>query len=299
MNTSSLDLKQTAMLGALIGDAMGVPHEFKRDHAINSYYIDNPSEIPTEYKTYGVPLGVYSDDFSQMLCVNANFSEHPTDPKFFYEDMLDWERGKYWVSGFKFDEGMQTASQLRHYAKKRDIKLHQEEMSGNGGLMRVLPIAFMANDIDALNVMAFQCTAITHNSSECVKSAQFYCLLARMIADQPTKIAPGMFGVVWDLVAELQKWTPDRTANDFGSGYVIDSLNIVRDCIENSTSFAGAIKRAIQYGGDTDTNASIVGGIAALVFGLDDLPKAWMDFIAPSLQNRHVQELFHLVAEPH
>jgi ADP-ribosyl-[dinitrogen reductase] hydrolase len=294
MNVSALSKKQTAMLGALIGDAMGVPHEFRSDHAINSHFIDHPTQIGVDYKTYGVPLGVYSDDFSQQLCVDVNFTDAASDPKPFYDDLLLWQKGKYWVSGQKFDEGMQTANQLRHYAKKGDIYMHREEMSGNGSLMRVLPIAFKAENIDDMKVMAFTCSAITHNSSECVLSCQFYCLLARMIADQPGKITPELFSTVWTLVGELLDWLPDRAQNDFGSGYVIDTLNIVRDCIEHSTSFETAIKRAIQYGGDTDTNACVVGGIAALIFGLEDLPKEWMDYIQPSLDNRHVQDLFHL-----
>lgn len=294
MNVSELDKKQTALLGALIGDAMGVPHEFRSDHAINQHYLDHPSEIDTDYKTYGVPLGVYSDDFSQQLCVDANFGNEPGDPNEFYRDLLLWEKGKYWVSGQLFDEGMQTRSQLQAYARTGEVKLHDERMSGNGSLMRVLPIAFKAENIDDMKVMAFQCSAVTHNSTDCINSCQFYCLLARMIADQPDRITPELFSIVWTTVGELLGWSPDRDQNDFGSGYVIDTLNIVRDCIENGKTFEGAIKRAIQYGGDTDTNACVVGGIAALIFGLEDLSKEWLDFIQPSLDNRHVQDLLHL-----
>jgi ADP-ribosylglycohydrolase len=304
MDVTRLNKKQTAMLGALIGDAMGVPHEFKEDHAIDAAYLDRPAEIALNYKTYGVPLGVYSDDFSQQLCVNLNFGEHPTDPNFFYKDLLLWQKGKYWVSGQKFDEGMQTASQLAYYARKEDIKIHDERMSGNGSLMRVLPIAFMTTEIDPMKVMAWQCSAITHNSQEAIYACQFYCLLARMIADQPDRVGPiSGFENLWNLVGGAlmvdpitlpNGWFPDPVQQDFGSGYVIDTLNIVKDCIQRSKTFVEAVKRAILYGGDTDTNACVVGGIAALVFGLEDLPKEWMDFIQPSLDNRYVQELFDL-----
>jgi ADP-ribosylglycohydrolase len=303
MDVTRLNPKQTAMLGALIGDAMGVPHEFKADHAIGASYLDDPSSIPTDYKTYGVPLGVYSDDFSQQLCVNLNFGEHPTDPNFFYQDLLLWQKGKYWVSGQKFDEGMQTASQLTYYARKGDIKIHDERMSGNGSLMRVLPIAFLTTEVDAMKLMAWQCSAITHNSEEAIHACQFYCLLARIIADQPGRISTQLFGELWSLVGgALMKdditlpngWYPDPHQQDFGSGYVIDTLNIVFDCIMHATTFAEAVKRAILYGGDTDTNACVVGGIAALVFGLEDLPREWMDFIQPSLENRYVKDLFEL-----
>lgn len=295
MDVTTLDRKQTAMLGALLGDALGVPHEFKGEHAINQHFVEHPTQITDDYKTYGVPLGVYSDDFSQMLCVNENYSKTPNDPTTFYKDMMLWQKGKYWVSAAKFDEGLQTASQLRYYGLNEDIKIHEEQMSGNGSLMRVLPIAFMTNDITEMNIWTFQCSAITHNSDDCIRACQFYNVLARMIADQPLGISKDVFSAIWESVIGIQNWNPARAAwkPDFGSGYVIDTLNIVKDCIEYSDNFEGAIKRAIRYGQDTDTNASVVGGIAALVFGLGDVPQEWMQFIAPSLENRYVDELFN------
>jgi ADP-ribosyl-[dinitrogen reductase] hydrolase len=294
MNISMLDKKQTAMLGALLGDALGVPHEFKGEHAINQHFVDHPTQITDEYKTYGVPLGVYSDDFSQMLCVNANYSVDPSNPTGFYKDLLLWQKGKYWVSAQKFDEGLQTASQLRYYGMKEDIKIHEEQMSGNGSLMRVLPIAFMASDVTEMNIWTFQCSAITHNSHECIMACQFYNILARMIADQPGKVDTKTFLNTWEVVCGVLQWNPETSWKpDLGSGYVIDTLNMVKDCIQYSDSFENAVKRAIRYGQDTDTNASVVGGIAALVFGLEDIPQEWLTFIAPSLENRYVDELFN------
>lgn len=298
---TSLDQKQTAMFGAMLGDALGVPHEFKNDHAINSYFIEHPTQIDTEYKTYGVPLGVYSDDFSQQLCVNEHFKSDTVDASPFYEDLLQWRKGKYWVSGQAFDEGMQTASQLLHYGRTGSIRIHESRSSGNGSLMRVLPIAFVTDDSHTMLRLAFQCSTITHNSEDCIKSCQFYVLLARMVADQQNKqgshIDKAQFLMLWSLAGTVLDWSPLEDQQDFGSGYVIDTLNIVLDCIENTSSYAEAVKRAIMYGGDTDTNACVVGGIAALVFGLDNLPSEWVQFIQPSLENRYVKELLHLNEE--
>jgi ADP-ribosylglycohydrolase len=288
------------MFGAMLGDALGVPHEFKGEHAINTHYVDRPTQIDAEYKTYGVPLGVYSDDFSQMLCVYNHFRDGKMDTKAFYEDLLQWRKGKYWVSGQKFDEGMQTASQLVHYARRGEIRIHEPRASGNGSLMRILPIAFATDDSHMMLKMAYHCSVITHNSDECIKACQFYCLLARLIADHQNmgeNVAQPDFDVLWATVSGVLEWTPDPQQRDFGSGYVIDTLNMVKYCIDNSHSFTEAISKAILVGGDTDTNASVVGGIAALVFGLNDLPADWMEYIKPSLENRYVKELFHLNEE--
>jgi ADP-ribosylglycohydrolase len=297
---STLDQKRIAMFGAMLGDALGVPHEFKSEHAINRTFVDRPTQIDPEYKTYGVPLGVYSDDFSQMLCVDAHFHDGKMNVEAFYADLLQWRKGKYWVSGQKFDEGMQTASQLAHYSRKGEIRIHEPRASGNGSLMRILPIAFATDDSEMMLKMAYHCSAITHNSDECIKACQFYCILARLIADQQNAgktITHTDFDILWGTVAGVLEWFPDPEQQDFGSGYVIDTLNMVKYCMNNSYSYADAVSKAILTGGDTDTNASIVGGIAALVFGLNDLPADWLEFIKPSLENRYVKELFHLNEE--
>lgn len=303
LDLQNLTPLQLAMFGAMMGDALGVPHEFKVDHAIDPYFVDHPTKITKEYKTYGVPLGVYSDDFSQQLCVYNNFKDKPSHPEPFYDDLLFWQRGKYWVNAQKFDEGMQTQSQLNYYSRKREVKIHDEFMSGNGSLMRVLPIAFLTDDLEQMKLWAFQCSVITHNSEETIKSCQFYTVLARLLAQEKlAKKHSGAarkeaFSATWDQVAEILDWKPRSSKPNLGSGYVIDTMLTLHDCIMFADDYAGAVKRAILYGEDTDTSACVVGGIAALVFGLEDLPSEWIEFIQPSLENRYVDELFPEIIE--
>jgi ADP-ribosyl-[dinitrogen reductase] hydrolase len=289
INTKRFTKKQTAMMGALIGDAMGVPHEFKHKDNIEPYFIDHPLALTDDYRSYAhEPSGVYSDDFSQQLCVAVN-SIKPTHNKgAFYEDLLEWQRGKYWVNSHLFDEGIQTASQLQYYSRTGKVNIHNEQMSGNGSLMRILPVAFSASNVSELKTRVDDFGSITHNSPDCMNSCFFYCLLVKIL-----RLSYIDFNFAWnEVIDQMDGWTPQREKHNLGSGYVIDTLMAVKDCIENTNSFPEAIKRAIMYGGDTDTNACVVGGIAALVFGLDDVPQEWFDFIQPSLENEYVQQLF-------
>lgn len=284
---SKLSKKQTAMLGALIGDAMGMPHEFKEAHAINQTFIKHPLQITEEYKTYPVPGGRYTDDFSQQLCVEKHFRTYPVKSDAFYADLLNWSDGKYWVGGHKFDEGMQTASQLKYYDRYIEIKQNKPNQSGNGSLMRVLPVAFMDCTDDEAQVAAFLCSAITHNTDEAVHSCQFYVQLIReLLKDEP--------GDLWQRTAKRIGYDPYRPGYTPGTGYVIDSMCVLKDAFVDSWSFESAINNTIRIGGDTDTNACIVGGFAALVYGLTDLPDEWLEFIQPSFENQYVKELFSL-----
>jgi ADP-ribosyl-[dinitrogen reductase] hydrolase len=292
-----LDQLQTAMLGAMIGDALGVPHEFKEPHALNEQFIDHPMAMHSPegslYKTYDVPLGIYSDDFSQQLCVYENYKDGAIQAHEFYDDMLMWQKGRYWVNGKLFDEGTQTHSQLKAYERSGEIRIHDDHMAGNGSLMRVLPLAFLTHDLAQMKVLVFQCSAVTHNSEDTIKACQFYTLLARLIIEDCDYGDIEEFDEVWKKCIDLTEWNPERSTNDFGSGYVIDTLNIVKDCIEASTSYNEAVKRAVMYGGDTDTNACVVGGIAALVFGLQDLNPEWLEFVQPCFENKYVNQLFN------
>ena len=47
-------------------------------------------------------------------------------------------------------------------------------------------------------------------------------------------------------------------------------------CFLESDSVRDCIECAVTLGGDTDTIASIAGGLAGLYFGINDLPKEWV-----------------------
>jgi len=61
-----------ALYGALVGDALGVPYEFKNAVQIPAI-VDGPpaAEYPRSHP--GVPFGCWSDDGSQSLCLLENW----------------------------------------------------------------------------------------------------------------------------------------------------------------------------------------------------------------------------------
>ncbi len=61
-----------------------------------------------------------------------------------------------------------------------------------------------------------------------------------------------------------------------GSGYVVDSLR-ASVWLDEKKSYEEIVKSAIALGDDTDTTACIAGGIAGLKFGIDGIPKRWID----------------------
>ena len=70
---------------------------------------------------------------------------------------------------------------------------------------------------------------------------------------------------------------PDGIIEERGTGYVIDCLRSAFKVIRESNSYKDAIKKAIALGNDTDTTAAVVGGLAGIIYGFDDIPTNWYD----------------------
>ena len=64
------------------------------------------------------------------------------------------------------------------------------------------------------------------------------------------------------------------------TGYVIDTLEAVIWSFFNTENYSEAIFKSINLGGDTDTIAAIVGGLAGIYYGFDNIPNAWIQSLA-------------------
>jgi ADP-ribosylglycohydrolase len=140
---------------------------------------------------------------------------------------------------------------------------------GNGSAMRVAPVAMAFDDIDRVLAEARRSAEVTHNHPDGVNGAQAIALavfLARTGAskDQICDAVTARFG--YDL---------NRSISDIRPGYAFDVTcpGTVPEAIiafVESTSFESAIRLAISLGGDSDTLASMAGGIADAFYGYID-----------------------------
>lgn len=278
--------KQSCLFGAMLGDILGAGFEFKSPREIKENIITNPLLFTDRYHTYGSNIGEYTDDFSQTLCVEECLSNSNLN---FNSEMVLWTRGKYWVDNNLFDIGIQTSKGVEYYRRNDDI-LSQPNASGNGAIMRIAPIAF--NIWISEDVIRQYCQ-ITHNSDMSLRTAYAYTVLLVMLraGEYDGKMLP--FDHYFDeAMAAYNIELPEKP--NLGNGYVLDTLASIKHCMNKATNFQEAVTEAIKLGFDTDTTASCVGAVAALYFGLDDIPVEWLEYIQPSLQNRYVKDMFNL-----
>ena len=64
------------------------------------------------------------------------------------------------------------------------------------------------------------------------------------------------------------------------SGYVVDTLEAAIWCLLNSDSYKECVLKAVNLGNDTDTVGAVVGGLAGIYYGSDNIPKEWLEVLS-------------------
>lgn len=192
------------------------------------------------------------------------------------------------VDGRVFDVGVQTAAALARFSAGRPAVESggtDQQMNGNGSLMRVLPLALWHRGTDAELVHDARLQSrITHGHLRSQLSCALYCLWARrLLANEHDAYS----AAVTTLRTLIQPGSPEEEELEFhirpeadaapgGSGYVVDSLHSARWALTLG-SYESVVRGAIRLGNDTDTTACIAGGLAGLRDGVHAIPQRWRD----------------------
>jgi ADP-ribosylglycohydrolase len=284
-----------AVWGHLVGDAVGVPYEFR------------PGPI-TDVRfgatgTHGQPPGTWSDDGALMLALLDSLLPDTRpgathrggfDPADQARRMLAWaEEGAYTPDADgRFDIGNTTAAALaalRRGVAPEDAGPADERSQGNGSLMRILPVALTARDpvkLPELTDQAHRASRVTHGHPTTQAVCALYVLLCRGLmrgehdrlfafaeARAKMRLWYGRTGASAHLAGldALEAWTARS-----GRTFVLDSFWSAWDAFASSGSYAETIERAVAYGNDTDSTAAIAGGLAGIYWGIDGIPAEWL-----------------------
>ena len=277
------------LYGLLVGDALGVPYEFKKPSALPPReLIDMTPPAGFSRSHPRVPPGYWSDDGAQALCLLASLLFHERlDLEDLGRRFRNWYRHGYLAAGgLVFDIGIQTSKALDRL--DQGVPAHEsgpggEWDNGNGSLMRVLPLALWHRGSDRqLFQDACRQSLVTHGHPRSQICCGLYCLWARA----ELRAAIGAWQIAVESVrsilrgqptwlAELEEHIqPDKPPGGDGSGYVVDCLHSARLALEERT-FSGVARLAISLGNDTDTTAAVACGIAGIRFGLSAIPEQW------------------------
>lgn len=283
------------ILGALVGDALGVPVEFSE----RAERERDPVRGPRGAGTWGQPPGTWSDDGALLLCT-AESLLGGVDPKLAGELYLRWwKKGYYTAHGNVFDIGSATGTALTRIAQGTPAAQAggtDETDNGNGSLMRILPVAlrFPHESPETVASYAMSLSAVTHRHPRSQLACAYLCLVARELMLQTTPFAAWrnttevMNTLLQNYPTEASTFSriastafPQLPESEIESGgYVIHTLEASLWCLLQGGIFEDIVLRAINLGGDTDTTGCVAGGLAGVWLGETAIPKPWIASLA-------------------
>lgn len=241
-----------AIYGFAVADALGVPFEFKER---GTFICDDM----IGFGSWNQEPGTWSDDTSMTLATCKSIKDKKKiDIEDIRKNFKSWLfNDEFTANGETFDVGMTTRDALME-----DRGIDDFYANGNGSLMRILPLAFT----DASDNEIEEVSGITHAHEISKKACLDYVHLARkLIAGEKLE----------DLgFDEIKKKNEDEIQS---TGFVLHTLEASIWCILNTSSYKEAVLKAVNLGDDTDTTAAVTGGLAAIIYGYDKIPRKWID----------------------
>jgi len=286
-----------AMIGLAIGDALGVPVEFHRPGEFKPV-----CDFVESLSRSGLPAGHWSDDTAMALCLAKSLIEKGFDPVDQVEKYVRWCMEGYCSStGKAMGIGQTVWRALIEYIPGESpyVAISGRFSDGNGSLMRIAPIPlyFRNSPFEAMESAELS-SRITHGSRLCVDACKYYSglIIGALNGLSKDEILSPLYSPIKDywrdhvLTDEIQaiaigSYKEIHPPEIQGSGYVVKSLEAALWAFHNSDSYEEGVLKAVNLGDDADTTAAIYGQLAGAFYGIQGIPRRWVDGVA---KNNHI-----------
>lgn len=238
------------MYGAIIGDLAGSVYEYEQTKEVKSIVINKLIAKDSFYSddtilTMAILQAALTDkDYERSLKEYIiNYASLLPNHKPYFKTMFSPSLIK-WANGSK--EGNST---------------------GNGAMMRISPIGYLFDTEQDVIKQAKLATIPSHNSEQAISSATKIALIIFYLRNGLTKEE------VFNKLNITLKYQPFTKFN-------LTCSETIENCLYAfyiSNNFEDAIKNAVLMGGDTDTNACIVGSMAEAAYGISNKLKKEVD----------------------
>ena len=296
-NAKSLeDAALGCFLGALVGDAAGATLEFlgKRPALPD---VERAIAMPGG-GVWNVAPGQVTDDGELMLCLAQALSQGEN-----FDLNTIAQVYVQWVESNPFDIGLTTSSALgcfrmptwkavcdeQGYAAGMTQAAAQLCMmsKANGSLMRIAPLGIWGHRLEDEQLADFaqQESRLSHPNESCCQAVACYTLaIAGLMRDRDRTLAFTRAQTWANTHAneEVRSWLQDAENNVDISyqphvGFIkIAFTHAFRHLLQGS-DYVAALKETLHGGGDTDTNACIIGGLIGAACGATAIPDSLKD----------------------
>lgn len=294
---------KAAILGLIVGDALGVPAEFKSRRTMKN----DPITDMVGYGTHNQPAGTWSDDSSMVIATMewlGEIKDNQPDYTLLMEKFSNWlMHGDYTPYGEVFDCGISTSRAIINYGKGMhplECGGKSEWENGNGSLMRILPAALFYAETLATDEMEgkefiYNLSSLTHGH---LRSKMACLIYAKLISDLICNPDKDKMEIVKKSIAVCKRHFDSATEKENyarmwnvpafasieetdirSSGYVVDTLEAAIWCFLNTDNYKDCVLKAVNLGEDTDTVGAVAGGLAGLYYGMEAIPRKWIELL--------------------
>lgn len=231
-----------AVYGFAVGDSVGAATEFMTKDQIQYQYGEVTKQLGGGW--LGLKPGEVTDDTQMMMCVMEALMKHPDDIIMFKEECM--EQFIEWLDTEPKDVGNTCRNGIEYYKLTGTFINKDEDLQGNGSLMRYLPCAILG--LDEFNIAQGE---LTHNSEVCASLIQMTseALCESLIGKYPSKRVDDLLD------------PSGRVQNTFNNAMFHASKG----------NFNHTLREAVNNGGDADTIAAIACSLAGARVGLSGI----------------------------
>jgi ADP-ribosyl-[dinitrogen reductase] hydrolase len=291
------------LVGLAVGDALGAPLEFWSKEKVNEHINIKGLKMSSFSRGEIVyPVGFYTDDTSQAICLAESLIEKGFD----LDDQFKRYR-KWFFEGYatplddkQYGIGQQTLRVLMEATRPiYELDHHIEKAGGNGSLMRSAPVGlYYQGNFEEIQEKSLYSSHVTHPNQVASWACVILNTVISLCIDGQDKSA--ILSLVKEVYKEkMPKEIEDCLSTDYFSmktfeypvhGYSLNTLEIALWAWLTSDTFEQSIEKAIRLGNDTDTFAAVTGAIAGSYYGINSIPDVWRNNLMKS-------GYLHLLAE--
>ncbi|MBX3204824.1 MAG: ADP-ribosylglycohydrolase family protein [Labilithrix sp.] len=288
-----------SVLGALVGDAAGAVLEFFGG-PIEAADVAHALTMPGG-GTWEVAPGQVTDDGELTMSLLAALASDPDAPT--ERAARHYAR---WVQSDPFDIGATTAASLGclrdpERAARAETegaaavmtttaRLRCMASKANGSLMRATPLAVWGARRDPAAVLraVMSDAELSHPNDACVGAAVAYVLAIRHLVNEGGDVRGALAraeeALGADRFAEPRRWLDEARAGfevayTPQDGFVRIGFTHAFRHLALGTGYADALRETLAGGGDTDTNACIVGGLLGARWGKGAIPRGMAEAV--------------------
>ncbi|KAG3195882.1 hypothetical protein PC128_g8090 [Phytophthora cactorum] len=293
-----------AFLGLLCGDAAGAMLEFSPG-VITEPDASRAMSMPGG-GVFGVGKGQITDDSELALSLARGLLGHRPSEGFPLESVA--RQYATWCNSKPFDIGNTCATAFGvkpksdgNYAAAmtQTAAASCSATEANGSLMRIAPLAIwsVGQSEEIIAALARIEATLSHPNQVCQDCNAVYCLmlehLLRVPGDFPGAVSHGE-RFVNNYVNSVVRTCFLEESLDISSlvctrkvGHVRWAFVLATYFLRQNESYKRAIQQTLLKGGDTDTNAAIIGGLIGALHGVESIPSRMREAVLTFDATKH------------